>query len=342
MPITKNAVATADYENRGIPAPVKVNRVKHSTDRVNMTAHAGESTSSPSHDARRVDSDLHALLLEHCIDAIVAHTPDGVLLYANKEALMQWRCESFEQVADLGPWGWIPPEQRTKAAHRMSLLTTNGEARFDSVGRSACGEPYAAEIHARLLETADGPVIVSVVRDISSRVRTEEMVRYLAYHDTLTGLANRALFNQELTHALAAAERHDDHVGLLFIDIDDFKPVNDTYGHAKGDHALRKIAGRISSCVRLTDTVARIGGDEFIVLLPRLRSPEDLQVISEKIAQEVSQPMRIGEASVTVTPSMGLAIHESGEAGEDFVARADHAMYESRNAFVAGSRSAPG
>jgi len=283
---------------------------------------------------------LHALLLDNCIDAIVAHTPDGVLLYANAEALRQWECDSFDQIAQKGPWGWVPEEQRAKVAHFVGQLRVNGEARFDSVGRSGCGAHHAAEVHARCIDSPDGLVIVSVIRDISSRLRTEEMVRYLAYHDTLTGLANRALLGQELTHALSAADRHEDDVGLVFIDLDDFKPINDTLGHANGDHALRKVAGRISSCIRLTDTVARIGGDEFIVLLPRLKSTDDLSSIAEKIVREVSRPMQIGKACVTITPSVGLAIYERGESPDSFVERADHAMYESRTAGSPGRVSA--
>jgi len=279
---------------------------------------------------------LHTLLLDNCVDAIVAHTPDGNLLYANREALRQWDCSSFDEILAQGPWGWVPEDQRAKVAHRMSQMNATGEARFDIVGRSGCGVQHAAEVHARYLETPEGPVIVSVIRDISSRIRTEEMVRYLAYHDTLTGLANRALFSQELTHALSGADRHDDSVGLVFIDLDDFKPVNDTFGHAKGDHALRKVAGRISSCVRLTDTVARIGGDEFIVLLPRLKDPADLSRIAHKIVREISRPMRISDSEVTVTPSIGLALYQQGEAPDAFVARADHAMYESRSAGTPG------
>jgi len=279
---------------------------------------------------------LHELILDNCLDAIVAHTPDGVLLYANTEALRQWKCASFAEIVAKGPWGWVPEEQRTKVANRLEQLPVGGEARFDSVGRSGCGAQHAAEVHARCIDGPQGRVIVSVIRDISSRMRTEEMVRYLAYHDSLTGLANRALLDQEVAHALAAADRHDDDVGLAFIDLDDFKPVNDNFGHANGDYALRKVAGRISSCVRLTDTAARIGGDEFVVLLPRLKSADDLSSIAHKIASEISRPMQIGDATVTITPSMGLAVYERGEPSESFIARADHAMYESRKSGLPG------
>jgi len=280
---------------------------------------------------------LHKLLLDSCVDAIVAHTPEGVLLYANDEALRQWGCDSFEQIRAKGPWGWVPPQHRRKIAHRLGELSVTGEARFESGGGAGCGGTQAAEIHARYIEGADGrPVIVAVARDISNRMRTEEMVRYLAYHDSLTGLANRPLLGQELAHAIAASDRHEDKVGLVFLDLDDFKPINDTLGHARGDHALRKVAGRISSCVRLTDTVARVGGDEFIVLLPRLTCADDLHRIAHKIADEVAKPMSIGDSHVTITASLGLALYHTGESPDEFVARADRAMYESKGVGVPG------
>jgi diguanylate cyclase (GGDEF)-like protein len=226
--------------------------------------------------------------------------------------------------------------QRHKIAHRLGQLDALGEVRFESAGDPGCGASHASEIHARRLEGPDGPVIVSVIRDISDRLRAEQIVRHLAYHDSLTGLANRALLGQELIHAIAAADRHDDHVGLVFIDLDDFKPVNDTHGHAYGDHALREISRRISSCVRLTDTVARVGGDEFIVLLPRLRSTGDLQRVAHKIANKVERPLRLGDSSVTITASMGLALYHAGESPEEFVTRADRAMYECKGAGMPG------
>ncbi len=279
---------------------------------------------------------LHKLLLDNCSDAIVAHTLDGVLLYANPEALRQWGCETFEQVSAKGPWGWVPEEQRRKIAHRLGQLSANGEARFESTEGSGCGLAHASEINARRIEGPHGPLIVSVVRDISDRVRAEELVRHLAYHDPLTGLANRALLDQELTHAIAASDRHDDQVGLVFVDLDDFKPINDTLGHARGDHALREVARRLSGCVRLTDTVARVGGDEFIVLLPRLRSTDDLQHAAHKISDEIAKPMRLGDVSVALTASMGLALYRAGESAEDLMIRADRAMYDAKGLGLPG------
>jgi len=282
------------------------------------------------------DLELRSLLLDECIDAMIAHTLDGELLYANKEALCQWGFDSVDQIRARGAFGWATPEEHTMITERTVLLASAGELRFTTYGTRGNGAKTYCEVHARVIDTTSGPVVVAVMRDVSHRLHAEEMVRYLAYHDTLTGLANRTAFDEELGRVLVAAGRHEDHTGLVFIDVNDFKPINDTLGHTIGDHALQIIAKRINESVRLSDTVARMGGDEFVVLLPRLSRPEDLQEIARKIAREVSRPMHIGELEVAVTVSVGLALHEKGESAESFVIRADLAMYESRQTGVPG------
>lgn len=274
---------------------------------------------------------LHATILDNCTDAIVAHTLDGELLYANPAALVQWKCSTVNEVRDRGPWGWIPSEHRSKTLGRLGRIRLHGEARFDSVSRTCEGGSTSAEVHARYVDSPHGPLVVSVVRDISSRLQSEEMIRYLAYHDNLTGLANRALFSEQLIGALEHARREPRLIGLLYIDLDDFKPVNDVYGHAVGDNVLRKIAGRISACVRHSDTVARIGGDEFTVLLTSIADENELHAIQARIHEAICRPIRVGQNTVAVTPSIGSAIHEPGESLDAFVARADQAMFENRD-----------
>ncbi len=279
---------------------------------------------------------LRSLLLDNVVDAVVAHTLDGRLLYANRAALDMWHADDVASINAAGLWGWVPPEQRERVAERIERLKTERSARFESHGTRGGGLPSYAEVHARLIDTADGPVAVSVIRDIADRMATEEMVRYLAYHDTLTGLANRTMLGTELAHAISASERHGDLVGLIFIDLDNFKPINDTHGHAIGDDALREVANRLAGAVRETDTVARLGGDEFVVLLPRLRVASDLPDIARKLAKEICRPMELGPAMVTLDLSVGLAVRQPGEDADSFMIRADLAMYESRETGVPG------
>lgn len=273
--------------------------------------------------------ELHQLLLDHALDGILAHSLQGELLYANSAAQQQWGC-SFEEMLQRGYWGWIAPESRPRVTSRISRLIEYGEARFETHERDPDGRQSHREVFARLVHTTSGPIVVSTVRDISERVEAEEMVRYLAYHDMLTGLANRVLLDQELAHAISEAERHGDLVGLVFIDLDDFKPINDTFGHLAGDEVLREVANRIAGCVREYDTVARVGGDEFVVVLPRLPQAETLQTVARKLLREVSRPMPAAGGELCVTASLGLALHRAGDDANSMMTRADTEMYQSR------------
>ncbi len=271
---------------------------------------------------------LHTVLLENLVDGVVAHTLDGELVFANSAALAQWGADDLESIRARGPFGWIAPRMRASASGHLADIVEAGQSRFESAGDGPDGMPV--EIHSHLVETPLGKLVLSCVRDVSERMATEEMVRYLAYHDTLTGLANRVLLEQELNTAISEADRHGDVLGTLWIDLDRFKPVNDTFGHAVGDEVLREIADRLSGSVRDTDTVARTGGDEFVVVLPRLNSADDLQRVANKLAQEVERPIDLGGREIRVSASIGLAIHRVGENAESLMTRADLAMYDGR------------
>lgn len=275
-------------------------------------------------------TDLTKTLLEGTLDGLVAYTLDGHLVYANEAAVAQWGI-GFSEMQSRGPFAWSPPDERHLTQERVKRIVEEGSLRFESSGTMANGRPFAIEIHAQLADSPSGPLIISNVRDISDRHAAEEMVRYLAYHDTLTGLANRVLLDQELAHAVTMSERHGDIVGLVYLDLDGFKPVNDTFGHVFGDQVLREVANRIAGTVRDTDLVARPGGDEFVVLFPRLSNENDLGTITRQLLDVLHRPIAINGDSVTVTASIGTAVHRIGESPEEFLSRADLAMYAARD-----------
>jgi diguanylate cyclase (GGDEF)-like protein len=166
------------------------------------------------------------------------------------------------------------------------------------------------------------------VRDLQLR---EGQLRHLAFHDPLTSLANRALFHDRVHHAIASQARESTSIAVLFIDLDGFKAVNDSRGHAAGDALLTVIGRRLQDCARPSDTVARLGGDEFAVLVERLSEPESPGSLARRIVSMVSEPIDLGGDRVSVSASVGVAIHEPGGEGASEVLReADCAMYAAK------------
>ena len=159
----------------------------------------------------------------------------------------------------------------------------------------------------------------------------EEKNRYLAYHDTTTGLANRALFNDRIEQALAQSERHERAFAVLFIDLDKFKAINDAFGHGAGDKVLQMVATRLQTCVREEDTVSRIGGDEFLCLLMEVNNEADVAHIAEAIVGTIAQIEPLGENQLKVTASIGIAIYPGdGTTAEALIKNADSSMYRAK------------
>jgi diguanylate cyclase (GGDEF)-like protein len=172
------------------------------------------------------------------------------------------------------------------------------------------------------------------------RARTRSAVRILelqealarqAYHDTLTGLPNRRLLADRLEQALHQASRHSELVGCFFIDLDRFKTVNDCLGHAVGDDLLQQVASRLKSCVRECDTLARVGGDEFVLVACNLKGAEEAPLIATRLAASLEPPFEVGEHPLRITASIGVVIYPyDGNDMRTLQQRADRAMYESK------------
>ncbi|WP_181179147.1 putative bifunctional diguanylate cyclase/phosphodiesterase [Methylibium rhizosphaerae] len=171
-----------------------------------------------------------------------------------------------------------------------------------------------------------------LLREIDERRRAEQRLAHQAQYDSLTDLPNRMLAMDRLSQAMLAAQRGGHHVVLIFLDLDDFKKVNDTLGHPAGDALLVQAAARLRHAVRAGDTVARHGGDEFLVILGGLTAPEDAEVIAEKILRAFAPPFSVGENEVVVSPSLGLAVYpDDGDEGSLLLRNADLAMYDAKD-----------
>lgn len=170
-----------------------------------------------------------------------------------------------------------------------------------------------------------------VARDITERKRAEETIAYQAFHDLLTGLPNRTLFADRLDLAISQARRRQQRIGVMFLDIDRFKLINDSFGHLEGDQLLKGFAQRVRDCLRAGDTLARQGGDEFTVLLPDIAATDDAMLIARKILTELQRPFTVAERDFKATASIGIALFpEDGETSDELVRAADIAMYQTK------------
>jgi diguanylate cyclase (GGDEF)-like protein/PAS domain S-box-containing protein len=170
-----------------------------------------------------------------------------------------------------------------------------------------------------------------VCEDITDRRRAEETIRRLAYHDALTGLPNRTLFDDRLEVALAHARRQGGKLAVMLLDLDRFKDVNDTLGHIVGDELLQAVGARLTTLLRESDTVCRMGGDEFLLLLPGISEAKAAHKVAERILEAIREPFDLNGRGVRVTTSLGIAIYlEDGEDGDTLVENADVAMYHAK------------
>ena len=213
--------------------------------------------------------------------------------------------------------------------------------------RSPQGEDRWVRVIGRARRRNDRVVkVLGNVMDVTEQVQAEERIRYLANHDALTGLPSLRLARDRLQMAIEAARRSARLAALLFVDLDGFKEVNDRYGHDAGDHVLQTVGMRLKESVRQTDTVARIGGDEFLMILTNLNAPEEAERLAGKVVEALSAPITWGDAQLRVGASIGIAVYpHDGEDASQLLRLSDQAMYRvkrsTKNAYGFASRGAP-
>ena len=213
-----------------------------------------------------------------------------------------------------------------------SVLTT-GHWHGDIWDRHKDGNVYSKYLAISAVKNPAGELtnFIGIFYDNSERKTIEERLEHLAHYDTLTGLPNRSLLRDRMEQAVERAIRINTKVAMLYLDLDHFKDINDTLGHAAGDALLRAVAQRMKTCVRGVDTIARLGGDEFVVLVPDINDAGDIDTVAEKLMTTLVQPYIIEDQSVVSTPSMGISIYpDDGHQMDDLMKHADAAMYKAK------------
>jgi diguanylate cyclase (GGDEF)-like protein/PAS domain S-box-containing protein len=269
--------------------------------------------------------------LDSTADGIVVVNSEARVTHFNSQLLEMWGLP--EQVLDEGGGALelmmeqlVNPEQFLA---RIEEVSASGDMEtFDVL---ECKDGRMFERYSRP-QRVDGEVVGRVwsFRDVTARTELEHKLVHQAYHDSLTGMANTTLFNDRLEHAVRRAERAGSGLAVLFLDVDNFKAVNDTHGHGTGDSLLSHISEVLKGCVRSADTVARLGGDEFAVLMEDVGEPGDALALAERVVSAMRAPVPIEGNAVVATVSVGVAVQERGWTSVDLLRNADLAMYTAK------------
>lgn len=230
----------------------------------------------------------------------------------------------------------IYPDDRALVAADVQACLDGNTASYSNEHRIRCKDGSIKWVLARgMVVSRDGngqPLrMIGTHTDITGRKLNEDRVRHLAHYDVLTGLPNRALLTDRMHQAMALARRDKAMLAVMFLDLDKFKPINDTFGHDIGDLLLKEVARRLLNSIRASDTVARIGGDEFVVLLPTIEQEQDATVVAKKILHALNQAFDIASHSLHISSSIGIAIYpEHADNEKLLLINADIAMYHAK------------
>jgi diguanylate cyclase (GGDEF)-like protein/PAS domain S-box-containing protein len=270
-------------------------------------------------------------------------TASNAVFITNRTGTIQWVNEAFQRLSGYTANELIgnTPRLLKSGTHDQTYyeglwrtIMSGQSFRSETTERRKDGRLYTVHQTITPVRGQDGHIshFISMQEDITEQRAAQARIEHLAHFDALTGLPNRSLFFDRLSQATAMSKRTNEHVALLFLDLDRFKPVNDTYGHAVGDALLKAVAERVLSCVRESDTVARIAGDEFTVILPRIDSRADATVVAEKIVKAVAEPFHLSGRTVTIGASIGVALcPDDARDGQELVKLADAAMYDAKH-----------
>ncbi|HEX5387759.1 MAG TPA: EAL domain-containing protein [Gemmatimonadales bacterium] len=271
-------------------------------------------------------------LVQHSSDVIIVVRPDGTIRFVSPSATRVLRYDPHALIGrPLTDLLHSDDQERARAFVHDAALTPGVTAPEEWRFR----QPDGSMLHAETIGTnlLDEPTVRGIVlntRDVSDRKQLEQELVHQAFHDPLTGLANRALFRDRVSHALDLARRQGRAITVLFLDLDDFKKVNDSLGHAEGDRLLIAAAERFRTCARVTDTVARLGGDEFAILLEDGTGCDGADGLTERLAAAMQAPFLLGGNPVPVNASIGIATAAGDESADDLLRNADVAMYAAK------------
>ncbi len=265
-------------------------------------------------------------------DGIVIHANDG-LVFINPAGAALLKAPAAEELLGRKILDFVHPEFSAVFRTLMEMIESTVSTAPWKEGKFICldGSEVDVEVSGVPFTYQGKPAVQVIFRDISERRLAHERLEYLANFDALTGLPNRRLFFDRLTCILSHCKRYKEQFSLLFLDLDRFKQVNDTLGHDAGDTLLSEVSTRLQECLRNADTVARMGGDEFAVILSRIMDPSDNAIVSDKIITALNRPFIIQGQECHIGVSVGISVFPNdADAAESLLKAADSAMYSAK------------
>ena len=267
---------------------------------------------------------------------------DGRFIAVNRAALRMLRLDGPEALIGRSPSELSPPTQpdgrasAEKAAELIRLAHETGSSTFEWQHLRGDGEPFPVRVLVTAIRHHGKDLLHNIWQDLTDQHRAREQIDYLVYHDALTGLANRVLGQEQLAHAVAAASRHHAGLAVLYLDLDKFKYVNDTHGHAVGDRLLKEVASRLRQHLRAEDDLCRLSGDEFMLILPDLHATDPVSQVAavcDRILTHLDQPYDLGELRLFTSCAIGVAVYpQDGRDAETLMRNADTALLAAKEA----------
>lgn len=276
-----------------------------------------------------MNEDRYRKLFDSAADCLMILDLDGTIIDINRTGLEQ-RGYTRDEIVGMHITRLDPPEFAAKVPKRLDDIE-KGSAIFESAHLRKDGTVMPVEINAKVIELDGKKVFFSVIRDVSGRRTAEQRIAQLAHFDVLTELPNRTLFFDRLDQAVARAKRYRQKFAILYLDLDGFKLINDEFGHHIGDGLLRMAAERLTENARDMDTVARVGGDEFIFILNNIDHVDNVARVAAKISESLSQQFVVQGKTCQIGCSIGISIFpDDVECPETLVKMADNAMYKAK------------
>jgi diguanylate cyclase (GGDEF)-like protein/PAS domain S-box-containing protein len=329
-------------KGKTIPVEINASCIKYEGKLADMAIVRDITERKRAEEALRESEEKYSSLFQHSNDAIFLHELNGHILDVNQKVLDQFQYTKSEilslKIADLHPDESLPMSKRA-----FRKVIENGFFNFEIDFKKKNGEPFPAEVSSSIFKIGAKEVIQGIVRDITDRKKAIEQIAHMAYHDPLTNLPNRHLLKDRLQQTLAAAKHHNRIVAILFLDLDNFKRINDTLGHDEGDKLLQNVADRLRGYIRNSDsiarlevdrgdtTVARLGGDEFTILLTEIKHIRDATKVAQRILDLFNEPFVVESHEVFITTSIGISVYpDDGDTVDTLLKHADTAMYHAK------------